>query len=95
MMNLDKAIIDVKESHVESLPMVVTLFGKTAGLPKNPPDSAPQPAVVPFYPYRVLLPRFPLLPSECRHKTIPAVYCCLVITYPQPLQPFPQLFSRL
>jgi hypothetical protein len=30
MMNLDKAIaiIDVKESHVESLPMVVTLFGK-------------------------------------------------------------------
>jgi hypothetical protein len=29
MMNLDKAIIDVKESHVESLPMVVKLFGKT------------------------------------------------------------------
>jgi hypothetical protein len=41
MMNLDKAIINVEESHVESLPMVVKLFGKTAGLPKSPPDSAP------------------------------------------------------
>jgi hypothetical protein len=41
MMNLDKAIINAEESHVESFPMAVKLFGKTTDLPKGPPDSAP------------------------------------------------------
>jgi hypothetical protein len=41
MMSLDKAIIDIKESHGESLPMVVKFFGETTHLPKGPPDSMP------------------------------------------------------
>ena len=41
MMNLDKAIIDVEESYVESLPMAEKLLGKTARLSKSPPNSMP------------------------------------------------------
>ena len=41
MMNLDKAVIDVEESHVESFPVVEKFLGKTAGLSKDPSDSMP------------------------------------------------------
>jgi hypothetical protein len=48
--------------------MVSQILRKTTSPPKCPPYPLPHPAIVPFYPYGVFLPRFLIVFPKCRKK---------------------------
>jgi hypothetical protein len=73
-----KAMIAIKESHIKGFPVVEPFLGKRTGSPKYPSDPLPQPASIPFYPYRVLF--SPVMTARmCRHEALPTVRCYSIV----------------
>jgi hypothetical protein len=80
---LDKSVIEVKESKIESFKMIEEFLRKAASFTKSPANTLPQPAVIPLYTNSMFFSHEVIFSAKCSCKAIPAISSNTPTGYPQ------------